>query len=174
MKTSTVRFTLNFANKTIVGSKASFAKAGKGFGPEYEELIALIEKHPDFGFEEKAPKQPPKPRQSYKGLDIAFMRDFLIAIDDSITLKTLDDVVAFAEANGLSKYPLAKRMLFETYDNFDYVEAKSIVDKYRYERTKTKADALAAAIAADKAAKKFAALSETQQPSETQQLDTAA
>lgn len=44
------RFTLNFANQTIVGTKASFDKASKGTGPIYGELVALIEKHPTFGF----------------------------------------------------------------------------------------------------------------------------
>ena len=32
---SAVRFTLNFFEKTITGTKASFNKANKGFGPEY-------------------------------------------------------------------------------------------------------------------------------------------
>ena len=39
---SSVRFTLNFVAKTIVGTKASFTKAGKGFGPAYDELVALM------------------------------------------------------------------------------------------------------------------------------------
>ena len=156
MKAST-RFSLNFANKTIVGTKASFEKAGKGYGPIYDELASLMARHPDFGIEIKAPKNPPKDKQFYKGMDIAFMRDFLIANDDPITLKTLDDVVAFAEATGKSKYPLAKRVLFGIYNDFDYTEAKRLVDDYRFQQTQAKADAMAAAIAADKAAKNNAA-----------------
>ena len=142
-----VRFTLNFADETIVGTKASFAKASKGFGPVYDELVALMAKHPDFECDVKEPKQPAKPKQSYKGMDIAFMLDFLTANDDSTTLKTLNDVVAFAKSAGKSIYPLAKRVFFETYDSFDFVDAKRIVDDYRYQQTRKQADEMATKIA---------------------------
>ena len=144
---SSVRFTLNFAKKTIVGTKSSFDKASKGFGPVYDELVALMAKHPDFECDVKEPKQPAKPKQSYKGMDIAFMRDFLTANDDSTTLKTLNDVVAFAKSAGKSIYPLAKRVFFETYDSFDFVDAKRIVDDYRYQQTRKQADEMATKIA---------------------------
>lgn len=144
---SSVRFTLNFVNKTIVGTKASFDKASKGFGPIYDELAVLMAKHPTYDFEVKTPKQPAKPKQSYKGMDIAFMRDFLTANDDSTTLKTLNDVVAFAKSAGKSIYPLAKRVFFETYDSFDFVDAKRIVDDYRYQQTRKQADEMATKIA---------------------------
>ena len=52
----TVRFTINFFEKTIVGTKASFNKAGKGFGPEYEELTSKMAAHPDFTLEVKEQK----------------------------------------------------------------------------------------------------------------------
>lgn len=45
---SAVRFTIDFFNKTITGTKASFDKAGKGFGAEYEELTTKMAAHPDF------------------------------------------------------------------------------------------------------------------------------
>lgn len=144
---SSVRFSLIFANKTIVGSKASFDKAGKGFGPVYDELVALMAKHPDFACVVKEPKKPAKPKQTYAGMDIAFMRDFLTANDDSITLKKLNDVIAFAKSAGKSIYPLAKRVFFDTYDCFNYVEAKRVVDEYRHQQTLMKADERAAKIA---------------------------
>lgn len=130
--TSSVRFTLNFANKAIVGTKASFAKAGKGTGDVYEELVALMAKHPDFGFEVKAPKKPAKPKQSYKGMDIPFMLDYLAAVKDTQTRDRLEAVLEFAEKNGKSKYPLVKRSFFEVYEGFDYAVAKKVVSKYRH------------------------------------------
>ena len=45
---SNVRFTINFFEQTITGTKASFSKAGKGFGPEYEELTSKMAAHPGF------------------------------------------------------------------------------------------------------------------------------
>ena len=145
---SSVRFTYDFANSTIVGTKASFDKAGKGYGPIYEELAEKLAKHPSFTCVVKAPKQPAKPKRTYKGMDIPFMRDYLLAVDDSITLKTMDDVIAFAEKTGGSKYPLAKRVLFDAYDCFDYVEAKRVVDEYRHQLTLKMADEMAAKLAA--------------------------
>ncbi len=145
---SSVRFTFNFVNKTIVGSKASFDKARKGFGPIYNELVVMMEKQPTFGFEVKVPKQPAKVKQTYKGMDIAFIRDYLTAVGNRDTLKKVDDVIAFAEADGRSKYPLAKRVFFDAYENFNYVEAKSVVDEYRHQLTLKMADEMAAKLAA--------------------------
>ncbi len=138
-KTNSVRFTYDFANKTIVGTKASFDKAGKGYGPVYDELADKMAKHPTFTCVVKAPQKPAKPKQTYRGMDIPFMRDYLLALGDNITLKTMDDVIAFAEKNGGSKYPLAKRVLFDAYECFDYVEAKRVVDDYRYQQLLGKA-----------------------------------
>ncbi len=133
--TNSIRFTLDFVNKAIVGTKASFDKASKGYGPIYEELAEKMAKHPDFTVKIKAPKTPAKPKQTYAGMDIPFMRDFLIAMGDSITLKTLDDAIAYAKKMGMSKYPLAKRVFFDTYDCFDFADAKLKVDEYRHQLT---------------------------------------
>ncbi len=149
MKNSSVRFHINFAAKAIVGSKASFDKAGKGFGPIYEELARLMAKHPDYGFEVKVPeKRSAKPKQTYKGMDIAFIRDFLTANDDASTLKVVDDVIAYAKANKEHSYPLVKRVFLRTYDCFDYAEAKALVKEYRDNLMLAAADEMAAKIAA--------------------------
>ena len=44
----TVRFTIDFFDQKIIGTKASFNKAAKGFGSEYEELAAKMAAHPNF------------------------------------------------------------------------------------------------------------------------------
>ena len=41
-QTNAVRFTINFIAKEITGTKASFDKASKGFGPVYEELAEKV------------------------------------------------------------------------------------------------------------------------------------
>lgn len=160
-----VRFTLNFANKTIVGTKASFDKAGKGTGFIYEELVALMEKHPTFGFEvKKQEKRTSKPRQTYKGMDIDFICDFLAAKDDTKTLKTVNEVIAFAKAVKKHAYPLVKRVLFDAYEEFDYSSAKKIVNHYRHSQmlinAAKKAAEDAAAKTAAEAAKKTASNAE--------------
>ena len=141
MKTSTVsvRFHYDFAAKTIWGTKASFDKASKGFGPVYEELAEKMAKQPTFKCVVKAPAKPAKPKKTYKGMDISFMLDFLTATEDYITLNTLNDVIAYAKAMGKSKYPLAKRVFFDTYSEFDYADAKAVVDDFRHKRMLEKA-----------------------------------
>ena len=125
------RFTLDFPGRKIVGTTAGFAKASKGSGDAYDELVALMNKHPDFGFEVKKPEEPAKPKQSYKGMDIDFIQDYLKAVNDTATLKKVTDNIAFAEKEKMSKYPLVKRKFFEEYKNFDYSEAKKVVKEYR-------------------------------------------
>ncbi|MBO5627730.1 MAG: hypothetical protein J5965_01450 [Aeriscardovia sp.] len=148
---SSVRFTYDFVNKTIVGTKASFDKASKGFGPVYEELADKMAKHPDYNVVVKEPKKPAKTKQTYKGMNISFMVDFLTATNDTITLKMVNDVITYAEAMGKSKYPLAKRVFFDTYDCFDYDDAKIVVDNYRHQRILENAGRLVQAIEASMA-----------------------
>ncbi len=144
---SSVRFTLCFADKTIVGTKASFAKASKGFGPVYDELVALMAKHPTYRCVEKAPKKPAKPKRTYEGMDITFIKDFFHAIGMEDDAAALDKALAYAEANRISKYPLAKRMLFDVCPDFDYASAKEEVAEYRYQLALAKGAAKAPAAA---------------------------
>ena len=132
--TTSIRFTFNFSNKTIVGTKASFDKASKGFGPVYDELVALMAKHPTYGIEVKAPKQSAKTKRTYEGMDIAFIMDFFRAFDMEEDAAKLEKALAYAEINRISKYPLAKRMLFDVCPDFDYATAKQEVAEYRYQR----------------------------------------
>lgn len=148
-KKTNTRFHIDFANKKIVGFEASFKKAGKGFGPEFEELARLIALQPNYDFEVKVPEmRSDKPKRTYKGLNIPFIRDFLTANDDLITLKQVDDVIAFAKANKEHSYPLVKRVFLRTYDCFDYADAKQLVAEYRAEQKLAKANAMAEKISA--------------------------
>ena len=47
------RFIIDFAKKQIIGTKASFNKAGKGEGEIYTELATKMAAHPDFKLEIK-------------------------------------------------------------------------------------------------------------------------
>ncbi len=144
---SSVRFTLCFADKTIVGTKASFAKASKGFGPVYDELVALMAKHPTYRCVVKASKQSAKTKRTYEGMDISFIRDFFHAIDMEEAAAKLEKALTYAEANRISKYPLAKRMLFDVCPDFDYASAKQEVAEYRYQCALAKGAAEAPAAA---------------------------
>lgn len=62
---SAVRFTIDFFNKTITGTKASFDKAGKGFGAEYEELTAKPTPSSRWSSRSRSPKSP-EPREAMR------------------------------------------------------------------------------------------------------------
>ena len=129
------RFNYDFIEKKIVGTKASFDKASKGFGPIYEELAAKMAAHPDFEIKIVAPKSN-KERQVYHGMDIDFMRDYLVATNSDYVAQ-FDKIITFAENNKKSKYPLAKKYFLKQYTDkdgnvtFNYEDAKMIVENYR-------------------------------------------
>ena len=85
---SAVRFTLNFFDKTITGTKASFNKANKGFGPEYEELTSKMAAHPDFTLVVKEQKtKTTKAKRTYEGMDYKFMKDYIATFEDETMVK---------------------------------------------------------------------------------------
>ena len=132
------RFHINFASKAIVGSKASFDKAGKGHGEVYDELVALMAKHPDYVCVVKEQKKPARGKQTYKGLNVKFMLDYASAVGEASFRADMEAVRDFAKNAGKSVYPLVKRMFMEHYApaadvRFAYNAAKAIVSKYRYE-----------------------------------------
>ncbi len=85
---NTVRFTINFFDNTITGTKASFAKAGKGFGAEYEELTAKMAAHPGFALAVKGQeKKSTKAKRTYKGMDFSFMEAFIATQKNAETIR---------------------------------------------------------------------------------------
>ena len=81
---SAVRFTIDFFKQTIIGTKASFAKAGKGFGPEYEELTAKMAAHPTFTLTVKEQKhKATSAKKTYEGMDFKFMEDYIATFEDA-------------------------------------------------------------------------------------------
>ena len=133
---TSTRFHFDFTAKAIVGSKASFDKAGKGVGPVYDELVALMAKHPDFACAVRASKKPAKPKQTYHGMDIVFMLDYASAVNDSAFRAKLEKVRDFLKKSKKPVYPTIKRMFMERFapdnERFDYETAKVIVSESRY------------------------------------------
>ena len=81
------RFTIDFVNKKIIGTKASFDKAGKGEGAIYEELATKIAAHPDFELVVKEQKKRSnKAKQTYDGLTFDLMKTFIAIQPNSASL----------------------------------------------------------------------------------------
>lgn len=151
---SAVRFTLNFFDKTITGTKASFNKANKGFGPEYEELTSKMAAHPDFTLVVKEQKtKTTKSKRTYEGMDYKFMEDYIATFEDASMVKEYEAVKQMAEDCGTKAYPLTKKWFLGKFSDmeggFDMDAAKKDIADFRIAQAEKKvAESLAAMAAA--------------------------
>ena len=130
---SNVRFTINFFEQTITGTKASFNKAGKGFGPEYEELTSKMAAHPTFSLVVKEQKQKiTKAKKTYEGLDFTFMENYIATLANAAEIsKKYNEVKAMAKATKIAVYPFTKKWFLETFKDFNMEEAKEAIYNHR-------------------------------------------
>ena len=106
---------VDFANKKILGTKASLERASKGTGEAYNQLTALMEKHPTFAVEAQK-LNVKKSKQTYKKMTFDFMRGHIENKDDSATkLAEMESIIAFAKENKKSPYPQVKHWFLENY-----------------------------------------------------------
>ena len=99
---SATRFTVDFFEKKIFGTKASFNKASKGTGDAYKELTRLMNAHPDFKLVEKEQKKrrqreqpydsimPPKPLAIKFGVPSQMDPDRVVTIESPSPLERFD------------------------------------------------------------------------------------
>ena len=134
---SAVRFTINFIENQIIGTKASFDKASKGFGPIYEELAEKVAKHPDFTLIVKEQKKhTTKAKKTYNGMDFAFMKAYISTRKNAEQImKEYEAVKKMAEDEGISVYPFVKKWFLGEFDpdkqGFDMEKAKKEISDYR-------------------------------------------
>ena len=131
-KKNVARFTIDFVGKKIVGTKASFNKAGTGVGAIYEELAAKVAAHSDFKLVIKEQKhRSNKAKQTYDGLDFPLMEKFIAIQDDAETLtKAYTNAKQMAKNTGVSVYPFVKKWFLGQFKNFDVAEAKEAISDY--------------------------------------------
>ena len=132
-KKNAARFVINFVEKTITGTKASFAKAGKGDGAIYEELASKIAAHPDFTLKVKEQKKRSvKAKQTYDGLNFPLMEKYIAIQDNSEDLMlAYNGAKKMAKDTGSSVYPFVKKWFLGQFKDFDVAEAKSAITDYR-------------------------------------------
>ena len=152
--TSSVRFTLDFFKKTITGTKASFNKANKGFGPEYDELTAKMAAHPDFTLVVKEQKtKTTKSKRTYEGMDYKFMEAYIATFEDETMVKAYEAVKKMAEDCGTKAYPLVKKWFLSKFSDmeggFDMEAAKKDIADYRIAKAQASIQEVVSAAAAD-------------------------
>lgn len=154
---TTTRFTINFFDKTITGTKASFNKAGKGYGPEYEELTAKMARHPDFQMEVKEQKHKlNRAKRTYEGLDFSFMETYISTLENAKAVKAgYEAVKKMAGECGIKAYGLTKKWFLEKFgtkeDGFDMAVAKERIDQYRINCAKESTAALLSVVPSETA-----------------------
>ena len=133
---SAVRFTIDFFKQTIIGTKASFAKAGKGFGPEYEELTAKMAAHPTFTLTVKEQKhKATSAKKTYEGMDFKFMEDYIATFEDATLAHEYESVKEMAKKCGTKTYPLTKKWFLGRFSKmeggFDMDAARKDIANFR-------------------------------------------
>ena len=138
------RFTVNFFNRSIVGTKASFDKAGKGYGEIYDELMRLISAHPDYAMEVKEQKKhTAKPKKTYAGLTIPLIRDYIeLQKNADDLLREFINVRDLGEARN-AKYPTVKKWFCDTFKNITVDEVKKAVNDHYLAQAKSDAHKMA-------------------------------
>ena len=141
----TVRFTIDFFGQKIIGTKASFNKASKGSGTEYEELSAKMAAHPDFTLVIKEQKhKSAKAKRTYEGLDFPFMEAYILTQSDSDALMAkYQSVKDMAKSCGSNVYSLTKKWFLGTFATedkpFDMDEAREAINTYRIQQAEKNA-----------------------------------
>ncbi len=137
---TTVFFHIDFINKKIIGTKASFNKAGKGIGKEYEELARKVAAHPDFELEVKVPKHKSnKAKQTYDGLNFAFIEAYINTLENAADiLNEYNKVKKFADDSKLKVYPMVKKWFLQKFSSeenpFDMAAAKEAISNHNLDR----------------------------------------
>ena len=134
--TSAVRFTIDFIKTTITGTQASFNKASKGFGPEYEELTAKMAAHPTFTLTVKEQKhKATSAKKTYEGMDFKFMEDYIATFEDATLAHEYESVKEMAKKCGTKAYPLTKKWFLGRFSKmeggFDMDAARKDIANFR-------------------------------------------
>ncbi len=141
------RFTYNFIEKAIIGSKAAIDRANKGKNPEYSELSGMLAAHPNFTVRVKD-IQKKEGKKTYSKLTFDRMEEYIrtqFADEKTLAAKLIEfeAIQKVAEAKG-AKYPLTKKWFLATYPSF---KDNSVSDQERTPAEEAERKALAEAAA---------------------------
>lgn len=111
----TKNYTFNHTTKTIILSKAFDKKAKNPLNPEFDELIDLINRLPNYKVTVKV-SQP----KAGKKLTFVVMRDYIQKTcgKNSIMEKKLDKALELGETLGSGKYLFVRKWFLETFPNY--------------------------------------------------------
>ena len=131
--TSAKYFRFNILNDTIEGSEFNFKKAGNPTSAQYAELMQFKAIQPTFKFAPIASTKKVEKKQTYKGLDMGLMADY-IRIFGSEQAKAEFNLMVADKKN---TYPTIKSWFLEEFKHFNVNQAKAQISKHELTARKT-------------------------------------
>ena len=121
----TAYFTFDHINKTIVGSEFNFKKAGNPASEQYVELMKMKATQPTFKFAPIASAKKVEKKQTYKGLDMTLMADYIRIAGTEQAKAEFTHMVEDKTA-----YPTIKSWFLEEFKHFNVNQAKAMIAKH--------------------------------------------
>ena len=154
---SAAYFTFDHIHKTIVGSEFNFKMAGNPTKPQYEALMAAMERHPNYKLAPIASKKKVEKKQSYEGLTMTLMEEYLNLVYEGELAeearKQFAAMKAKKERRELS-YPTVKSWFLDLFPKFNVNKAKMQIRAKKLENKKAPYQVVKVTIAAPHASNK--------------------
>jgi hypothetical protein len=132
-------FTFDHINKTIVGSEFNFKMSGNPTKPQYEALMAAMERHPNYTLTPVASKKKVEKKQSYEGLTMHLMEEYLNLVYEGElaeeACKQFAAMKAKKDQRELS-YPTIKSWFLDLFPKFNVNKAKKQISEKKLENKK--------------------------------------
>ena len=126
-------FTFNHINKTIVGSEFNFKMSGNPTKPQYEALMTAMAMQPSYTLAPVASTKKVEKKQTYKGLDMALMADYIRIVGSEQAKAEFNHMVEDKKTT----YPTIKSWFLEEFKHFNVNQAKAQIAKYDLTARKT-------------------------------------
>ena len=118
-------FRFNMLDDTIEGSEVNFKKAGDPTSAQYAELMQFKAIQPTFKFAPIASTKKVEKKQTYKGLDMGLMADYIRVFGNEQVKAEFNHMVEDKKIT----YPTIKSWFLEEFKHFNVNQAKAQIAK---------------------------------------------
>ena len=132
-------FTFDHFNKLILGSEFNFKKSGDDSTPQYEALMAAMERHPNYTLSAIASKKKIEKKRSYEGLNMSLMEEYLNLVYEGELAEVARAKFAEMKAKKEKKemaFATIKSWFLELFPKFDVNKAKMEIKAKKLEKAK--------------------------------------
>ncbi len=132
-------FTFDHINKTIIGSEYNFKMSGNPLKPQYNALMTAMAMQPNYTLDPIPSKKKVEKKQSYEGLTISLMEEYLnLVFDGELAAEARTQFAAMKakkEQRELS-YPTIKSWFLDLFPKFNVNKAKKQINEKKLENKK--------------------------------------